>query len=48
MAKKKTAPAKKAPAKAAAPKPIKEGIAKADAEALKKQLEDAGAKVEVK
>ena len=31
-----------------APKPIKEGIAKADAEALKKQLEDAGAKVEVK
>ena len=31
-----------------APKPVKEGIAKADAEALKKQLEDAGAKVEVK
>ena len=31
-----------------APKPIKEGVAKADAEALKKQLEDAGAKVEVK
>ncbi|MDR1849718.1 MAG: 50S ribosomal protein L7/L12 [Zoogloeaceae bacterium] len=31
-----------------APKPIKEGINKADAEALKKQLEDAGAKVEVK
>lgn len=31
-----------------APKPIKEGIAKADAEALKKQLEDAGAKVEIK
>lgn len=31
-----------------APKPIKEGIAKADAEALKKQLEDAGAKVELK
>ena len=31
-----------------APKPIKEGIAKADAEALKKQLEDAGARVEVK
>ena len=31
-----------------APKPDKEGIAKADAEALKKQLEDAGAKVEVK
>jgi len=31
-----------------APKPIKEGINKADAEALKKQLEDAGAKVELK
>ena len=31
-----------------APKPVNEGIAKADAEALKKQLEDAGAKVEVK
>ena len=31
-----------------APKPIKEGVAKADAEALKKQLEDAGAKVEIK
>ena len=31
-----------------APKTIKEGVAKADAEALKKQLEDAGAKVEVK
>jgi large subunit ribosomal protein L7/L12 len=31
-----------------APKAIKEGISKADAEALKKQLEDAGAKVEVK
>jgi len=31
-----------------APKPIKEGIPKADAEALKKQLEDAGAKVEIK
>jgi large subunit ribosomal protein L7/L12 len=31
-----------------APKPVKEGIAKADAEALKKLLEDAGAKVEVK
>ena len=31
-----------------APKPVKEEIAKADAEALKKQLEDAGAKVEVK
>ena len=31
-----------------APKPVKEGVAKADAEALKKQLEEAGAKVEVK
>lgn len=31
-----------------APKAVKEGIAKADAEALRKQLEDAGAKVEVK
>ena len=31
-----------------APKPVKEAIAKADAEALKKHLEDAGAKVEVK
>jgi large subunit ribosomal protein L7/L12 len=31
-----------------APKPIKEGISKADAEAAKKKLEDAGAKVEVK
>ncbi|HQT01349.1 MAG: 50S ribosomal protein L7/L12 [Hydrogenophilales bacterium 16-64-46] len=31
-----------------APKPVKEGITKADAEALKKQLEEAGAKVEVK
>jgi large subunit ribosomal protein L7/L12 len=31
-----------------APKPIKEGIPKADAEAIKKQLEDAGAKVELK
>ena len=31
-----------------APKPIKEGVSKADAEALKKQLEEAGAKVEVK
>ncbi len=31
-----------------APKAVKEGIAKADADALKKQLEDAGAKVEVK
>ncbi len=31
-----------------APKPVKEGIPKADADALKKQLEDAGAKVELK
>ncbi len=31
-----------------APKPVKEGISKADAEALKKQLEEAGAKVEIK
>ena len=31
-----------------APKPVKEAIPKADAEALRKQLEDAGAKVEVK
>jgi large subunit ribosomal protein L7/L12 len=31
-----------------APKNIKEGISKADAEALKKKLEEAGAKVELK
>ena len=31
-----------------APKPIKEGISKADSEALKKKMEEAGAKVEVK
>lgn len=31
-----------------APKPIKEGVAKADAEAAKKKLEDAGAKAEIK
>ncbi len=31
-----------------APKAVKEGINKADADALKKQLEDVGAKVEVK
>ncbi|NLF54323.1 MAG: 50S ribosomal protein L7/L12 [Thauera phenolivorans] len=31
-----------------APKAVKEGANKADAEALKKQLEDAGAKVEIK
>lgn len=32
----------------AAPKAIKEGIKKADAEAIKKQLEEAGATVEIK
>ena len=31
-----------------APKNVKEGISKDDAEALKKQLEEAGAKVEIK
>ncbi|MCK9389899.1 MAG: 50S ribosomal protein L7/L12, partial [Sulfuritalea sp.] len=31
-----------------APKAVKEGVSKADAEALKKQLEEAGAKVEIK
>ncbi len=31
-----------------APNNIKEGLAKADAEALKKQLEEAGAEVELK
>ena len=31
-----------------APKPIKEGVAKDEAEALKKQLEEAGAEVELK
>lgn len=31
-----------------APKPVKEGLNKADAEALKKQLEDAGAKADIK
>ncbi|MEW5798238.1 MAG: 50S ribosomal protein L7/L12 [Bacteroidota bacterium] len=31
-----------------APKPVKEGISKADAEALKKKLEEAGAKVALK
>jgi large subunit ribosomal protein L7/L12 len=31
-----------------APKPVKEGIAKADAEAAKKKLEDAGAKAALK
>lgn len=32
----------------AAPKPVKEGVAKDEAEALKKSLEEAGAEVEVK
>jgi large subunit ribosomal protein L7/L12 len=32
----------------AAPKPVKEGVAKAEAEELKKKLEDAGASVELK
>jgi large subunit ribosomal protein L7/L12 len=31
-----------------APKPVKEGANKADAEAAKKKLEEAGAKVELK
>jgi large subunit ribosomal protein L7/L12 len=31
-----------------APKPVKEGLNKADADAAKKKLEDAGAKVELK
>ncbi len=31
-----------------APKPVKEGVAKADAEAMKKKLEEAGAKAELK
>jgi len=31
-----------------APKPVKEGVNKADAESMKKKLEDAGAKVELK
>ena len=31
-----------------APKPVKEGIPKADAEAAKKKLEESGAKVEIK
>ncbi len=31
-----------------APKPVKEGVAKADADEAKKKLEDAGAKVELK
>jgi large subunit ribosomal protein L7/L12 len=32
----------------AAPKPVKEGVSKDEAAKLKKQLEDAGAKVEIK
>jgi len=31
-----------------APKPLKEGISKADAEAIKKKMEEAGAKAEIK
>jgi large subunit ribosomal protein L7/L12 len=31
-----------------APKPVKEGVSKEEAEGLKKQLEEAGAKVEIK
>jgi len=31
-----------------APKPVKEGISKEEAETMKKQLEEAGAKVEIK
>ena len=31
-----------------APKPLKEGVNKADADAIKKKMEEAGAKVEVK
>ncbi len=32
----------------ASPKPVKEGVSKADAEAAKKKLEEAGAKAEIK
>ena len=32
----------------AAPKPVKEGVSKAEAEEIKKKIEAAGAKVEVK
>ena len=32
----------------AAPKPLKEGVSKAEAEEMKKKLEEAGAKVELK
>ena len=31
-----------------APKPVKEGISKEDAESIKKQLEEAGAEIEIK
>ena len=31
-----------------APKPVKEGVSKADAESIKKKLEEQGAKVEIK
>src|ERR1044071_1306992 len=31
-----------------APKPVKEGVSKADADTMKKKLEEAGAKVEIK
>jgi large subunit ribosomal protein L7/L12 len=31
-----------------APKPVKEGISKADSDAIAKKLSDAGAKVEIK
>jgi len=31
-----------------APKPVKEGVAKAEAESVKKKLEEQGAKVEIK
>ncbi|APV49762.1 50S ribosomal protein L7/L12 [Betaproteobacteria bacterium GR16-43] len=31
-----------------APKPLKEGVSKADAEVIKKKMEEAGAKVEIK
>jgi large subunit ribosomal protein L7/L12 len=31
-----------------APKPLKEGVSKADADAIKKKMEEAGAKVEIK
>ena len=31
-----------------APKPLKEGVSKADAEAVKKKMEEAGAKAEIK